>query len=123
MRLGSCPKCGSRRVRTGKIYLLHLARLALGTRRRYCRNCRSRWVGSAAAFHPSARLAGILLLCVSLALALDYLKKDGWFEPLPGSFQAGRDAGAVSKDGGSLAGEVQTMLGGDAAGPYGQASR
>lgn len=29
MKLGSCPKCGSRRVRTGRIYLLHLARLAL----------------------------------------------------------------------------------------------
>ncbi len=96
MKLGSCPKCGSRKVRTGKIYLLHLARLAPGSRRRYCRNCGARWIGSEAVFLPSARLAGILFLCVSAALALNYLKDDGWFGPQPRSLQA---AGEVDSSG------------------------
>lgn len=79
MKLGSCPKCGSRRVRTGRIYLLHLARVAPGSRRRYCRNCGARWIGSEQVFSPWARLAGILFLCVSAALALNYLKDEGNF--------------------------------------------
>ncbi|MDD5208584.1 MAG: hypothetical protein PHV36_04310 [Elusimicrobiales bacterium] len=123
MKLGSCPKCGSRKVRTGKIYLLHLARLAPGSRRRYCRNCRSRWIGSEAVFLPSARLAGILFLCVSAALALNYLKEDGWFEPQPGlSHPAGRDnAWTVTTDSDRMAGEIRNVMRGDVTGAYGQA--
>lgn len=80
MKSLSCPYCGSKRIRTGKTFLPHLARLAVGSRRRYCGNCRSRWIGPENFFSPSAGLALILLICAPLAATAVYLKMEGWFE-------------------------------------------
>ena len=123
MKLGICPKCGSRRVRTGKIYILHLARLALGSRRRYCCVCRSRWIGSEQVFLPEARFAAILCLCVCSALWLNYLKAGGWFTPTPDPYQAvgPEDGWFEASESSGMDGEVEALLGEDVTGAYGRA--
>lgn len=107
MRRESCPYCDSKKVRTGKTFLPHLVRLALGSRRRYCANCRSRWIGSENYFSPWARLALMLLVFTPLAAGVVYLKKEGWFEPQPDMYQSADEesakrgaAGAAGMSGG-----------------------
>lgn len=97
---------------------MHLVRLAPGSRRRYCRDCGSRWIGAEKVFSPWARLAGILLFCLSAARALVYLKDEGWFEARP---YAGRSAWEGPRtgttDGNSLAG-IETSPEDDAYSQY-----
>lgn len=94
MRTVPCPNCGSKRVRTGKTFLPHLARLALGSRRRYCGRCRNRWIGEEKIYSPWARFVLILLLCGPALAALVRLQREGWFEPQPRMYETadGREA-------------------------------
>lgn len=122
MRRESCPYCDSRKVRTGKTFLPHLARLALGSRRRYCANCRSRWIGSDNFFSPWARLALMLLIFTPLAVGAVYLKKEGWFEPQPGMYQDMEEEKARHEAAGSggMPGGIETLMGEAMSGPYAQ---
>ena len=57
MNIGFCPSCGSRRVRLGRTFLSHLSRMAQGSQRRYCLDCRARWKSLKLLFSPGFRLA------------------------------------------------------------------
>ena len=122
MRPDPCPYCGSKKVRTGKTFLPHLARMALGSRRRYCANCRSRWIGSEKIFSPWARLALMLLVFTPLAAGAVYLKTEGWFEPLPEMYQtAGEESARTGSAGaGGLTGGIEALMGEGMSGPYAQ---
>ncbi|MBI4350370.1 MAG: hypothetical protein HY550_02920 [Elusimicrobia bacterium] len=122
MKTASCPNCGGKRVRTGKTFLPHLARMAVGSRRRYCRNCRSRWIGEEKLYSPWARLALILLVCGPAIITLVYLKREGWFEPQPYLYEtADAEHAAAGAHGGSgIDGGVEALLEGDMAGVYAQ---
>ena len=119
MKPDPCPYCGSKKVRTGKTFLPHLARLALGSRRRYCANCRSRWIGSEKIFSTWARLALILLIFPPLAAGAVYLKTEGWFEPQPEMYRtAGEESARTgSAEAGGLTGETEALIGEGLSGP------
>ena len=122
MKPDPCPYCGSRKVRTGKTFLPHLARMALGSRRRYCANCRSRWIGSEKIFSPWARLALMLLIFTPLAAGAVYLKAEGWFEPQPEMYQtAGEERARTGSAGaGDPTGGIEALMGEGMSGPYAQ---
>lgn len=120
MRRESCPYCDSKKVRTGKTFLPHLARLALGSRRRYCANCRSRWIGTENFFSPWARLALMLLVFAPLAAGVVYLKKEGWFEPQPDMYQTadGESARREAAGAGGMTGGIEALMGEAMSEPY-----
>lgn len=104
---------------------MHLAHLAHGSRRRYCCDCRSRWIGSERVFSPWARLLGVLLLCAPSAMALVYMTYEIWFapQPCPSRLAGWEEAWSGSPDGASLGGELEALAGGGAAGAYGKELR
>ena len=120
MKPDPCPYCGSKKVRTGKTFLPHLARLALGSRRRYCANCRSRWIGSEEIFSPWARLALMLFIFTPLAAGAVYLKTEGWFEPQPDMYQTAdeQNAGRGAAGAGGVAGGIEALMQEGMSGPY-----
>lgn len=124
MELGRCPKCNSQKVRTGHIYLRHLLRLARGSRRRYCRDCRSRWLAAKKVRSPWAGFAGSMPVFAAAVLALGYLSSKVWFAPLAGRARAPgwADSLAGTADADTVTNGMEDMQGGDAAGVYGQAS-
>lgn len=100
MKLGSCPHCGGHDVSAGRIFLLHFARLAHGSHRRYCRSCRRRWTAAEKAVSPAARRAAALLLFSVLGLALACVVNEVWLAPRPCPLQtaAWAEAGAGMQD-------------------------
>lgn len=121
MRRESCPYCDSRKVRTGKTLLPHLVRLALGSRRRYCANCRSRWIGSENFSSPLASLTLILFIFTPLAAGVVYMKKEGWFEPHPYSSQLiGWDSSRPSAWAAGVPGEIDVSRTEGVPGQYAQ---
>lgn len=113
--LSSCPKCGSRKVRTGRIYLLHLARLTAGSRRRYCPVCRIRWTSSLNAFSPWFRLAFILPAFAAVVLAFACMTYEICFSPTPSPDLVANAQKVPTQDAEALA-----LMEGGAEGAYGQ---
>lgn len=121
MKLGSCPSCGSHSVRAASTRLLHLARLAHGTHRRYCCSCRNRWKASDKAFLPWARRLGVFLICAVVGLALACVVNEVWLAPRPCPLQTAAWEEDRARDQDALiARGMEAFLGGDMSVAYGQ---
>jgi len=121
MRLGSCPNCGNRQIRAGSTYLRHLARVALGSKRRYCGSCRSRWIAPNKAFSPWAILAGALPIFSAVALALVYLTHKTFFSPYSNRYGiAGPENAWTGPSGNAMAGGMQPLQETDGIGSSGR---
>ena len=119
MELGFCPKCSSNKVRTGHVYLLHLARLARGSHRRYCRECKSRWKSDVKAYSPWINLLAVM----PIFGILGFLAYQVWLDTrVDMDLASGRDSLSGTAAGRNPDGSFG-LQNGSATGPYGRGMR